>query len=61
MQNKPNSTKAKINSTPFLTKVYDNQNPFGPAPKQTQSNPIYRGAACAEMIYNLQSDEDYKS
>jgi hypothetical protein len=36
MQNKPNSRKAKINATPFLTTGYANMPDFA----QTQTNPI---------------------
>jgi len=44
MQNKPNSRKAKMKLNFYSTKDYENQGRL-PAPgKQTQSNPISKGA-----------------
>jgi hypothetical protein len=40
MQNKPNFRKAKMNTTLFSTKDYDNKHIFILDEKQTQSNPI---------------------
>ena len=40
-QNKPNSRKAKMNLSLYITKDYENKPRLPAPPKQTQSNPIF--------------------
>jgi len=44
MQNKPNSRKTKMNLNFYLEKGYENKPCFRVLVKQTQSNPISKGA-----------------
>jgi len=39
LQNEPNSSKAKPNTTPFAAKVYRDKSPLATRRKRTQSNP----------------------